>query len=298
MRIRKPGRINDHLWFLGRTESCIYLLEGARESMVINGGLSFQVPEILHQFQDFSINVSKIKKILLLHSHFDHVGIVPYLKRRNPEIIILASGPTWHALKKPKVLKIINARNHEILKKRGLVEACELYDLDWRDDITGDTVSEGDRIDLGDMEVIILETPGHSSCSIAAHVPEHQILFPSEAAGLPCGEKIITYGTYNYTDFENSIQKLKDLPAKYICSDHYGYITGDEATSFIKNSIQAAKERRLLMQSLYKRTQNVDEAAKELVRLFRDENMDNIVPEDVFLGSHRQMILHVLGKQR
>ena len=54
-------------------ESCVYLLEGSRESILINGGMSFIFHDIVRQFDEFNIDESKITKILILHSHFDHV---------------------------------------------------------------------------------------------------------------------------------------------------------------------------------------------------------------------------------
>lgn len=295
MRIRTPGKINDYLWFLGTKESCIYLLENKGDFILINAGLSFLVPEILKQFKDFGIDESKITKMLILHSHFDHVGIAPFFKRRNPGIELLASSRTWGVLGKPKVIQSINAANHEVIEKRGLVDICSDYDLDWTTEISGRSVGENDRIDLGGMELFIFETPGHSPCSISAYVPDLQILFPSEAGGLPCGGKIITYGTSNYTDFENSLQKLKELKAEYICSDHYGCVTGEEAHSFIYNSIREAAKRRRLMQAVYNQRGSVDQAARELAEHYKDENFINLVSEDVFTESHRQMIMHVNG---
>jgi 2-aminobenzoylacetyl-CoA thioesterase len=133
-----------------------------------------------------------------------------------------------------------------------------------------------------------------SFCHISAYVPKLKALFPSEAGGLPCGDKIITYGTSNYSEFEKSIQKLKDLSVQYICSDHYGYVAGDEAGRFIVNSILTAKERRMLMQEIFKKNRNIDEAASMLADIFRDENVEGIIPAEIFVESHRQMLLNVI----
>ena len=108
MRIRKPGKIRDRLWFLGSEESCIYLLEGENESIFVSGGLSYLVPDILRQLKEFRIDEARIKKILILHSHFDHVGIVPFFKRQIPELEILASARGWEILGLPRAVQTIN----------------------------------------------------------------------------------------------------------------------------------------------------------------------------------------------
>jgi len=47
MKIRKPGKVRDGLWYLGRKESCIYLLQGQGDSMVISGGMSYICPTVV-----------------------------------------------------------------------------------------------------------------------------------------------------------------------------------------------------------------------------------------------------------
>jgi glyoxylase-like metal-dependent hydrolase (beta-lactamase superfamily II) len=78
IRILQPEKIREQLYLLGQEESCVYLLEGHHESMIINGGMSYLVPDILSQFKRLGIDETRITKLLLLHSHFDHVGTVPF----------------------------------------------------------------------------------------------------------------------------------------------------------------------------------------------------------------------------
>jgi glyoxylase-like metal-dependent hydrolase (beta-lactamase superfamily II) len=91
MRIRKPGKVHERIWFLGREESGVYLLEGDDGSMMVSGGMSYIVSDILQQFKEFNIDENRIKKLLVLHSHFDHVGIIPFFKRRHPKMEVYAS---------------------------------------------------------------------------------------------------------------------------------------------------------------------------------------------------------------
>lgn len=295
MRIRKPGRIDDKLWFLGREESCVYLLEGENGSILINGGVSCIVPDILAQLHEFRIDETRINKLLILHSHFDHVGIVPFFKRRHPEMVIYGSSRTLDILQKPKAIEAINASNHFVIENGGEADICAKYDLDFRAGISGEAVAEGDRIQLGDTEVSIIETPGHSPCSISAYVPQLKALFPSDAGGIPYGERVLTYGTSNFHKFEESLLKLRNLDVGYLCSDHCGYVLGDEAGGFVDNAIEAAKVRKQLMLETYKRRGSVEAAARELATRLAEENVGNVVSSGTFMEAHRQMIMHLLG---
>jgi glyoxylase-like metal-dependent hydrolase (beta-lactamase superfamily II) len=293
MRIRTPGKVRDKLWFLGREESCVYLLEGDEQSMFISGGTSYVVPDLLEQFETFAIDEIRITKLLILHAHFDHIGIVPFFKRRYPDLQVYASARAWEILQMPKAIATINSSGRSTAKWHGREEAYATYDLDWRDDVSGVTVSEGDRIGLGDLEVRIYETPGHSSCSITAYVPELKAIFASDGGGIPYKQSIIAPGNSNFTMYQASLEKLKDLEVEYACADHYGYIAGDEATVFIKKSIKSAQERRSLIEESYRRTKNIDTTAKEMVDDFYRENPEYILAPEILLGVYRQLVRHI-----
>lgn len=293
MRIHKPGKVRDQLWFFGHDESGIYLLEGEKESMVISGGMSYILPAVFDQMEAFGIDRGAIGKILILHSHFDHVGVVPYLKREKPDIDIYASARAWEILSLQNSIATINDFGKTVSERMGTAEVCAAYDLEWRDDISGISVFEGDEIDLGGVKIQIFETPGHSSCSISPYVPEFKTLFPSDAGGIPYQQTIITSGNSDFTKYQQSLEKLKELDVAFYCADHYGYVTGDEAGEFITSSIQYAKEHRSKMEKVYLNTCDINQAAKEMVGLFYAENPEYFLSPEIFEGVYRQMIRHV-----
>ena len=146
MRIRKPGKVREGLWALGREESSVYLLEGNGASMIVSGGMSYIVAEVLQQIKEFGIDERKIDKLLILHSHFDHSGIVPFFKRRHPGMEVFASERAWEILQMPKAVSTINEFSRNVAERMGRGEVYSSYDLDWRDDVTGKAVREGDRL--------------------------------------------------------------------------------------------------------------------------------------------------------
>ena len=295
MRIREPGKVREKLWFLGREESCVYVLEGSKESMIVSGGMSYVVPDVLQQVEAFGIVETRITKLLILHAHFDHVGIVPFFKRRHPDLEIYASGRAWEILHLPKAITTINAFGRGAAERMGKEEVYTTYDLDWDDGIRGTAVSEGDRINLGGLEAHIYETPGHSSCSISAYVPRLKALFASDAGGIPYKETIIAPGNSNFTAYQQSLERLKDLDVEYACADHYGYIGGDEARVFIRRSIQLARERRALVEQIYRRTGDIQGTAREMVIAFCKENPDYMMDPEILEGVYGQMARHIVS---
>ena len=293
MRIREPGKIRDHLWYLGCEESGVYLLEGQNESMIISGGMGYILPDVLQQIRDFGIEEDRIRKLLILHAHFDHVGIVPFLKRRQPELRIYGSSRAWEILEMPKAIKTINEFSLTVAARMGRVEDCSGLDLEWRKDVAGASVSEGDQIEIDSIRVQIFETPGHSSCSISAYVPQMKALFASDGGGIPYRDTIVTPGNSNFTLFQRSLEKLKDLEVEYLCADHYGYVVGMEAADFIQQTIRRAQQNRSLMEEAYLRTGDIDLAAHELVTAFYELYPDYVLSKEIFGGIYRQMVRHV-----
>lgn len=298
MRVRKAGRVCEGLWLLGREESCVYLLEGEKSSMLISGGMSYILADLKEQIQNFGVDPVRISRVLILHAHFDHVGVVPCLKREKQATEVLASKRAWELLGTLKVLETINSFSRAVASRMGRLEALRGYDWEWRTDITGQVVREGDRVDLGGLEVQILETPGHSSCSISAWVPQLGALFASDAGGIPFKNTIITSGNSDFTRFQENLERLKKLPARYVCADHYGYIYGEEAGVFMAKAAQMATQRRKEMEELYLQTKDVDEAARELTRRFYSQNPDYLLTPEIFQGVFRQMVRHVAGQIR
>jgi glyoxylase-like metal-dependent hydrolase (beta-lactamase superfamily II) len=242
---------------------------------------------------DFNIDERRITKLLILHSHFDHIGIVPFLKRRLSHAEVYASERAWEILTTEKAIRTINEFSRTVARRMIKEKVYSAYDLEWGDDIRGKCVHDGDRIDLGEVTVSILEIPGHSSCSIAGYVPEWKALFPTDGGGIPFRETIITSENSNYTRYQESLEKLRDLEVDYYCADHYGYLTGEEAGEFVRKSIEMAKKHRDEIENAYRTTGDIDKVAKAMVDSFYYENCDYFLSPGIFLEVYRQMVRHI-----
>lgn len=295
MRIREPGKVRDGLWFLGREESCVYLLEGKEQSMLISGGMRYILPAVLEQIKAFGLDRERIRKCLILHSHFDHVGIIPYMKRTLRDLEVYGSERGWEILQMPKAVKTINAFGRDVTERMGMQDVCASYDLDWREDVGGSMLREGEVLDLGDVAVHILETPGHSSCAVTAYIPAMGALFPSDAGGIPHKETIVISGNSDYTKYQESLERLRNLEVEYYCADHYGYITGKEAQDFILRCIEAARTHRERIEGTLENTGSIEETIGVMVNRFQTENPDYILTPEILEGIYRQMVKHIAG---
>jgi hypothetical protein len=122
--------------------------------------------------------------------------------------------------------------------------------------------------------------------------------FPSDGGGIPFKDTIVTSGNSNYTEFQESLERLKGLEVEYLCADHYGYMTGKEARGFILRAIEIARQQRALREEVYLRNRDIDAAARELVSSFYEKYPDYFLSDEIFLGVYRQMVRHIVSAKQ
>lgn len=291
MRIRKTGRIGERLWLFGTEESCVYFLKSGKSSALISAGLNYILPEFLRQLASAGISEKTIEHIIILHAHFDHIGVIPFLKRKYPSVNIHASARGWDVLANPKAIAVINEFSSKVCRRmRGNEDVLSGLDWQWRDDVQGDVLQQNSCIDLGDHQIEIYETPGHSSCSISAYIPQLKVLFPSDAVAIPYQDEYLIAAGSSFPDYQKSLDKLALLDVKIVCADHYGTITGDEATRYVAQSQTAAGRMIDTLRLALQKEGSVERAAEQLIKIHFEQRPDYFVHPDILLHTYRRML--------
>ena len=295
MRVLTPQRIHPQIEFLGAPEMCVYLLKG-KEYMIVEGGMSYIVPLILRQFREREIDPSRITRILILHSHFDHCGIVPFFKRMIPELKVVGSKRSQELYRKEKVVQFIRTRNREMIEALKMEKEAAELNLDFDQIAVDEVVGEGDGIDLGEgLRVGIMEMPGHSSCSVAAYIECLKALFPSDAGGIPGeGEEIFSSGNEDFILYQKSLEKLRSLEVEILGAARNGVFIGKEAREFIPRSIEAAEKMRQEVVQQFRNVESPEEKIIQIAKERREILKSKDVPWEVYLPLMRGVIKNIL----
>ena len=295
--IVEPGKVNERITLLGAQESCFYHLDGGREAVLIGGGMAYLAPRILPQIEAFAVDVKKITKLIVLHTHFDHCGLVPYLKKLWPWIKVAASEKGRSRLSDPRVTQTIAASNQMAIARAGLDEEATRLGFEFTGIEVQQALKEGDRLVCGDVAIDILEVPGHSSCSIAAYVPEEKALFVSDAAGVHYKDFVFAAGNSNYDLYQKSLHRMAAYPVETVLLEHYGAAAGEEARTLLAKAIEAAESTRASIEKTYRLTGDVSKTTEAISRFVLARSPDYFLDKEILSMVIGQMVKFITKVQ-
>jgi glyoxylase-like metal-dependent hydrolase (beta-lactamase superfamily II) len=213
--------------------------------MLIEGGTSATSDIILQQIDMLDIDPSRIKYMVLPHTHPDHVGAVPRIRRHWPHLKIVAGEVAAKFLSKDSFIKQFKPTDDwiiDILIKRNVIteRPAPLDEYQFTADVV---VAEGDTIDLGGGILWkVYHAPGHSPDHIALFEEKESTLTIGDITGYFDPDKNAFWPNYfvSLEEYCNSIRKLAALPAKRGLLSHNGVIEGD-VNGYLKKAMKATE---------------------------------------------------------
>ena len=150
----------------------------------------------------------KIEMILLTHGHFDHVMEVETLKNKTNAKIYMHEEDE-------------KLENLKIFEKTPKIHP-DVY------------IKEGQKINIGNLELLVIHTPGHTPGSVCFYMKKEKILFSGDTifAG-SIGRIDFPYS--NKEDMYSSLEKIKTLPKDTKIFPGHGISTSIEKESWLED---------------------------------------------------------------
>ena len=270
-----------------------YLLLGKNKTALIDCGMAYCAPDLINNIKKFLADGMRLDYIFLSHSHYDHIGAIPYLREIWPGVEVMAAEHAEKILSKKSALQAIQELSRKAGKYYGANKLIEYDDGLMKVD---HKISEGDTFDLGDVRIRTLETPGHTKCSLSFLVNE-KVMFASETSGVisSTGKIYPTFIT-SYRETIESNKKCQAANPQYIICSHSGLVNKSEASGYWKKCMQAAKKSRDFVLESFSDGADEDEIFEEYKNAYEDEKTMELQPGYAFEINNRAMIRNLINE--
>lgn len=282
--LKTEGEILPDIFNIGDRYLSSYLIIGSEKILLVDSNMSFMSRVLLKNIQRYLPNGRQLDGILLTHSHFDHVGGIPYLREMFPNLVVYGSPVA------AKVLQSSNAK-HFILDMN-IQASCEyakadlhLQNISYNENslAVDHIVRDGDQISIGNETITTIEVPGHTRCSVCYFLANRKAIFGGESMGV-----LLKNGTVcpeflsSFSDYNQSLKKCKEVGAEIICMPHFGVLTDQEATNYWDSAINCAENGTKIILSMAKKGHDKTQITQQLKEVFYLQDLRSFQPEKAF----------------
>ena len=225
--INSEGKFNDNSYLIDGMifrlpgQLSLYVVGNKGERMIIDAGEELAARKILNKLKD--LGLYPIHKIILTHSHFDHVQAVGKLKKlmKDDKIEVLASEKAIKNLKTPEQMN----------KYFG-------YTVDPIENVT--PLKEGDVIDLNGLQLEVFNFFGHTKDSIAIFDEKNRNIFVGDAVIDKLDQHTImpefVPPDFNESEYLHTLDKLRSMKDKLdsISLGHFGVWKDDDFNNIVE----------------------------------------------------------------
>ena len=255
-----------------------FLLIADGGTALIDSGFAFSADDMIKNAER-ELEGRPLDCILLTHSHYDHASGIPYCREKWPGLKVYAAAYAKKVFDRSGALKTIRDMNDNAASVFGHDSYRVLTDGLYVDV----PLTDGDTVNVGNMDFTVIETPGHTRDCISFYCEKEKLILASETTGYPLlPDKVVPTYLVGYAMTIDSIRRLQMLHAEKMLVSHLGVVDRDFIEEFLpKSEIGATKARDMVLDGY---ARGLDTVA--LMAMFKNEfyngDIIRLQPEKAF----------------
>ncbi|MGE3820989.1 MAG: MBL fold metallo-hydrolase [Isosphaeraceae bacterium] len=201
-----PGVIELNVQARRRLGVNIYLIDGGSEYALIDVGFLEELTDVLELIRQMNFSLSACKYILATHADADHTqGLA-----RAREVL------KCKVLAHPKSVAPLEEGDEVLTYAR--IDAQDIH-IPMPPCKVDETIDEGDVVRVGNKELVVWSTPGHTAGQLAFRMGK--LLFSGDNIFRDgCVGVIDAHHGSNLTDFIASLKRIKNCDAEFLLPSH------------------------------------------------------------------------------
>ena len=231
--------------------------------------------------------------ILLSHTHYDHIGALPYVLQVWPEAQVCGLQKAKEVFAHPNARATMERLGNNAKALYG-VEGIEITAAGMRVDRV---LADGDRISLGAETITAYETKGHTDCSASYLLSPEKILFTSESTGMQVTSMLVqTSPLKSYDDCFASAARLKTFDVNDLILPHYGRLPSFRNQTYFDDFIKEAELEQHMLEEAIRQGRSDDELLQLHMRRYWSEKRNKAQPFAAY-ALNTQIIIRQLRKK-
>ncbi len=158
---------DSHVYIIGNPDS--------GDFSMIDAGLAGKGEYKLNAVKALGIDLNDIKRVIMTHTHLDHISCLPEIKEKIPGLELWVHSAEAELLEKgdERAVYGMDMFRNMCQVQYGLEDGMFKLKVDRK-------LNDNDVLEIGDMTWEVMHIPGHSAGAIALYEPQKRILIPGD----------------------------------------------------------------------------------------------------------------------